>query len=325
MACVSSLLVEQRRGEWVEASHPIAAVLCDGSGAVLARAGDPCVTTWRSGAKPFQLEASLSLLPPEVAAALGPEELAVGAASHSGEAAHVTRVRQLLAHLGADEGALLCSGHWPVHEGSARELARVVDRPAAIHNNCSGKHTFMVGALRAQGWDADYRPADHPLQRHIRAMVDSRCGGGVLDAVVDGCGVPCFVAEIGAMAHAFAALAGATADGAGLLGRVGAAMLAHPELVSGSGRHDLAVVRGATEPVISKVGAEGLACMAFPARGLGLVVKALSGAEAARGPAVQAALDAWLPGVLPPEALEESHVLRNVVGLPVGRRAAVWG
>lgn len=323
MAC--TLVVEQRRGAWLEATHVVAAALCDADGAVLERAGDPCVTTWRSGAKPFQLEACLALLPPDAVAALSDEDLAVGAASHSGEEGHVARVRALLGRFGASEGELLCGGHWPMHEPSARALGRVADSPGAIHNNCSGKHSFMVAALRAQGLPPDYRDPAHALQRAIRARVDERCGGGVLDVVVDGCGVPCFVAEVGAMARAFAALAREAAGGSSGLGRVGRAMLAHPELVSGTGRHDLQVARGAAEPVISKVGAEGLACMAFPARGLGLGLKVTSGAEAARGPAVQAVLDRWLPGVLPPGPLEEAHVVRNVVGRAVGRREAIWG
>lgn len=320
---MARLHIEQRRGDQAECTHPVAAVLCRSDGSEVARIGPPTVTTWRSGAKPLQLEGSLSLLGAEVVASLEDADLAVGAASHSGEPAHVERVRGLLARLGGVEADLLCGAHWPVHEPSARELVRGGLEPAPIHNNCSGKHTFMVAALRAGGHAPDYRDPDHPVQRRIRDVVVARTGG-VQGWVVDGCGVPCFVAELAAMARAFACLAAATQGRDGLLGRIGAAMLAHPELVSGTGRHDLEVVRGATEPVISKVGAEGLACMAFPARGLGLVLKVQSGAEAARGPAVRAVLDAWLPGVLGAGALEESQTLRNVVGRVVGRRVAVW-
>lgn len=320
-----TLHIEQRRGDQVESTHTVAAALCRADGVPVERVGGALVTTWRSGAKPFQLEASLSLLDTPLALTLEDADLAVGAASHSAEPAHVERVQALLARLGVDEGELLCGAHWPAHEPSARALSRRGSEPTAIHNNCSGKHTFMVGALRARGHAADYRDPDHPVQQHILRTIDARTGGGIRGSVIDGCGVPCFVAEIGAMAMAFAQLAMATHAGHGLLGRIGRAMLAHPELVSGTGRHDLELVRGVTEPVISKVGAEGLACMAFPARGLGLVLKVASGAEAARGPAVRAVIDAWLPGVLADGTLAEAHVLRNVVGRDVGRRVAVWG
>ena len=59
----ANLSIEVMRGDFVEESHEVAACLCDASGYVRARIGSPHVTTWRSAAKPFQLEACLTMLP----------------------------------------------------------------------------------------------------------------------------------------------------------------------------------------------------------------------------------------------------------------------
>ena len=318
------LVVVQRRGGHLESVHPVSAVMCNEAGEIVRSTDRVAVTTWRSGAKPFQLEASLSMLDPSVVDQLEDEDLAVGAASHSGEPRHVARVESLLARFGASEGDLRCGAHWPVHEDSGRELVRQSREPTPIHNNCSGKHTFMVAALRANGHEHDYRLPEHPVQRVIRASVNARTGGAVVDVVVDGCGVPCFVLPISGMATAFARLAGAVADGDGLLGRIGGAMLRHPELVSGTGRHDLLLVNAATEPIISKVGAEALLCLALPRRRAGIAIKVLSGCNDARAVAVLAVLLRWVPGLVPKDALPEWGLLRNVVGRAVGEREAVW-
>ena len=57
------LSIVQKRGEAVESIHPISAILCNPSGEIVKQIGPPVVTTWRSAAKPFQLEATVGLLP----------------------------------------------------------------------------------------------------------------------------------------------------------------------------------------------------------------------------------------------------------------------
>ena len=52
------LTILRTRGAALESEHPISAVLCDPTGQVQQRIGEPMVTTWRSAAKPFQLESN---------------------------------------------------------------------------------------------------------------------------------------------------------------------------------------------------------------------------------------------------------------------------
>jgi L-asparaginase II len=299
--------IVQTRGSCIESRHPFHAVgVCDGE--VVFRWGDPgIVTTWRSAAKPFQLAASLEVLgDPPVAEA----ELAVGAASHSGEPMHVAVVRGLLERLGVPESGLRCGTHPPVHEPSARAILRAGDDFTDIHNNCSGKHTFMLAAALAQRWDADYRPPTHPLQQHILRRV-ARWAGETPTTALDGCGVPTFCLSLTGIARAWSQVA---AGDDTRLGEIGRAMAARPDLTSGTGRLDQAVVHLAREPMAVKIGAQGVFCLALPGRRLGLAIKVESGQSDALGAAVAAVLGRAAPGSWPEAAAWPFNEVRNVAG-----------
>ncbi len=316
------LVVEQLRGGLVETTHPIVAAVSDTSG-VRWSDGGGAACFWRSSSKPMQLLSSLEQLPADDVAALTDAELAIGAASHGATPAHVAVVTGLLARYGLAEAGLRCGAHWPSHEESARALTREGRGCGAIHNNCSGKHTFMLAAATARGWDPDYRPIAHPLQQ-INAARFEDWGQAKAGVAVDGCGVPTFHVPVEAMARAFARLASEMRAGS-LAGRIGWAMHREPDLVSTPGALDVALVRAAREPMTAKRGAEGLMCIALPERGLGIAVKCETGSGPALAVGVRAVLAEVAPGVLGPEAAWPWAVVDNVVGAVVGERRAVWG
>ncbi|MCB9611016.1 MAG: asparaginase [Sandaracinus sp.] len=305
--------VRQRRGPIVEAVHPFSAVVVQGD-AVAERFGSDVTTTYRSSAKPFQLAVSLEALgDPDVS----DEELAVGAASHSAEPAHLSLVAGLLERFDLDEAALRCGAHPPMHAPSAERILREGGRFTNLHNNCSGKHTFMRAACDAQGWAPDYRDPEHPLQRRVADAI-TEASGARGELATDGCGVPTFGLPLSAIARGWARIAEAMRDDDARLGRIGRAMARHPELTSGTGRLDLDVVRHVREPVAVKIGAQGLFCLAFPERGLGVALKVHSGSGDALPAATSAVLsrvmgDAW--GEPEGWALRD---VRNVVGRSVG-------
>ena len=310
--------IVQLRGSACEARHRIHAVRCRADGSVVERIGAPRITTWRSAAKPFQLEVSLGHL---ADVPLSDEDVAIGAASHSAQPHHTVRVQALLRRFGAAPDALRCGAHWPLHAPTARTVAA----PEPVHNNCSGKHAYMVAATRRLGAPPDYLPPDHPLQRAILARVQERTAGAVEGVVTDGCGVPCFVLSLDGMATAWAALADAvTADTPQPLARIGRAMARHPEMVSGEDRLDLRLARAARRPLITKVGAMGLICAALPDSGEGVALKVESGSDDARAVAIAAVLERWFPGLLDPTPLAEHAIVRNVAGRVVGEHRAVW-
>ncbi|MDX2014464.1 MAG: asparaginase, partial [Myxococcaceae bacterium] len=278
--------VVQTRGAIIEATHAFAVARVSVDGATSVEGAD-VATAFRSAAKPFQLAVSLEVLgDPAVNDAM----LAVGAASHSAEPMHLDVVRKILGQFGVSEGALKCGAHAPVHEPSAHAVLRAGGAFTDLHNNCSGKHAFMLAAAKHAGWDLDYRPAGHPLQARNRALLE-RLSGSVSTVAVDGCGVPTFSFPLSGIARAWSYVAAAMAEVESTrLGRIGWAMAKHPELTSGTGRLDLDVVRACPEPIAVKVGAMGLFCMALPRRKVALAVKVLSGVSEALPPAVRWAL-----------------------------------
>jgi L-asparaginase II len=112
----------------------------------------------------------------------------------------------------------------------------------------------------------------------VRALIEKLIGP-VGDPLVDGCGVPTYVAPLRALARGLLAIDG---------GVEAAAMRRHPFLVGGTGRFDTDLMTAAPE-VLIKSGAEGLACLSVA--GFGIATKTRDGAARARGPAVMAALE----------------------------------
>ena len=321
------MFVLQLRGGLPETTHEVAAVAVraqDGPRAAPTWAvGAPIGSTWRSAAKPLQLWASLEALgdPPDLDA----EDLAIGASSHSGQDLHLARVRGLLRRFDLSEALLQCGAEPPAHLPTAQALVRQGRPFLALHNDCSGKHAFMLAACRARGWSTEtYLSPEHPLHRRI-AQLGRDWSGEVPALAVDGCGLPTLWLPLVGMARVWARLAGSMASPAldPRLSAIGQAMAAWPELTSGDGRIDLAVHRRATEPFVGKIGARGVFCVALPARGLGVCIKVLDGDEDALAVAIEAVLDRVAPGLLAPAEDWPWSVLRNVVGRPVGRRLAV--
>ncbi len=308
--------IVQTRGPCTESVHPFSAVgVRDGQ--IVFRCGDEVSTTWRSAAKPFQLATSLQLLgDPELSEA----ELAIGASSHSAQPTHLEVVRAILTHFDIPEAGLRCGAHAPIHQASAEAILRAGGQFTDLHNNCSGKHAFMLAAALKRGWDPDYRPLSHPLQVRIRSFIET-CTGTLVEPALDGCGVPTFGLPLHGIARAWAVLANAIAAGPDAerddvrrLARIGTAMAVRPDLVSGDGRLDLVVVQHAREPMAVKIGAQGVFCLALPERRLGLAIKVHSGSSEALAAAVAYVLAQAAPGAWrPPEPWPLAEV-RNVVG-----------
>jgi L-asparaginase II len=299
-----------------EAVHRVHACAVDGQGRTLWQVGDDLLTTFRSAAKPFQLEVSWGRLPHALRAKLVAEDLALGAASHHGEPLHVAGLTRLLAKLEQTREYLYCGAHDPSALQAARDLYARGERPDVLHNNCAGKHTFMAAASAAQGEDEDYRPADHPLQLAIAANLARRSGYAALHSVTDGCGAPCFVLPLSAMARSYAALAQHTArDDAEVLGQIGRAFLSHPVLMSGSVAFD-GWLNG--QGVVAKIGAQGLLCAALPGEGIGIAIKIESGTDVARAVAAYGLLQQRYPGLLREALPGVFSEVRNVVGDHVG-------
>jgi L-asparaginase II len=326
------MIVRVTRGALTESEHEVAACVADAGGAVVFATGDVERPVFlRSSAKPFIAAAVVASGAAE-RFGFDDRELAVACASHNGEAFHVAAVRSMLAKAGLDESALRCGAHPPSYEPAADALARAGERPAAVHNNCSGKHAAILAMCAHLGFDlAGYRDPAHPAQRRILALCARLADttAGALPLAIDGCGIPVYAVSLRAAARSFARFArpaGEEPEDARALERVAAAMRAEPLYVAGTSRFDSALVAATGGRVLGKAGAEGVHGDAFAREGLGLVLKVADGARRAAAPAALAI--AGRLGLLARDEIERlaefaSPDVRNVNGMAVGRVEAV--
>jgi L-asparaginase II len=217
---------------------------------------------------------------------LPPDLLALACASHSGEEFHVAGVRRILAAAGLGEAALQTPPELPLDDDVREAVLRAGGERTPILANCSGKHAAMLATCVVNGWDtATYLAPDHPLQGVIAATFAELTGEPVAHVAVDGCGAPLLSASLTGLARAFRVLALAS-DGPEA--RVAHAMRRHPELVSGTRRDELALMR-ALPGAIGKAGAESCYAVALP-DGRSFALKCEDGAHRARPVLMAAAL-----------------------------------
>ncbi|HEX6991858.1 MAG TPA: asparaginase [Gemmatimonadales bacterium] len=321
---MNELLVEATRGGAVESVHPVSVAVTDADGRILADSRQPAlVSFWRSAAKPFQ---AMPLV--EDGAAdhfqFGDEELALACASHSSEPAHLAVVDRMLERIGLTEDALACGPHEPLDPRVARDVIRQGTRLTPRWSNCSGKHAGMLAVALHHGWPTSgYEKRGHPLQERIERTVAAWTGvaPGELLHAVDGCTVVCFGLPLTGMATAYARF-GARREPAAV--RLRQAMMAHPDLIAGTGRYCTELMSAFPGQIVAKVGAEGVYSAALPAQGVGITLKVEDGDSRAAPVALHAVLCQLLPvlgvDVAPLAALAERGTVptRNTRGEVTG-------
>jgi L-asparaginase II len=200
-----------------------------------------------------------------------------------------------------------------------------------LHHNCSGKHTGMLLLATALGEPmTGYLNTDHPVQRAITASVSHFTGVPPEKLVrgTDGCSAPNYAVPLPALATAFARLTLAEPDALYGQGpqRVAQAMCAHPEMVSGQGRNDLALARAGRGDWVCKVGADGVQAIASCSRGVALAAKVSDGNLKALMVAVVSVLEqlGWLDAEARAALAEFTPPpMKNAAGLEVGQMVPV--
>jgi len=271
-------LVATTRGGSVECVHYGSIAVVDAGGRLVAGCGDTTALQFtRSALKPLQ---ALPLVQDDGIGRLGfgSHELALMCASHNGEAVHVGIVRRMLARIDAGASDLQCGCHDPMYYAATSQRAPASSWGQEYHN-CSGKHTGFLAYCRLHRHPlSNYLDPDSPLQMRIRNTVQEFAGAAPLASGIDGCGAPNHALPLDRLATAYARIA--TADD-GALRALFYAMTRHPDLVSGTGRGDLALMRAGAargEPDwVAKVGAEGVQAIGIRSQGLGIAVRIADG------------------------------------------------
>ncbi|MFQ5865547.1 MAG: asparaginase [bacterium] len=282
---MSEIVARVIRNNLEESIHRGHIAVVNADGGLMASVGDPAYPTFiRSAAKPFQI---MPLLLDEAVQyyQFADQELAVMISSHNGEEIHINTVLRILEKIGLTEGHLKCGLHPPMHETTAAKLLTQNMELTPVYNNCSGKHSGMLALASYHGWRLEtYLQSHHPVQMQIKQKISLFSGLDEknIGVGVDGCSAPVFYLPIKNMALMYAKLAEGKIEPAK---RVFDLMSSHPEMIAGSDRFDTDLMKVMGDRMISKVGAEGIRCLAV--RGgppLGIAVKIEDGDKRASPP-----------------------------------------
>ena len=209
-------------------------------------------------------------------------DLAMMCASHNGEDMHVAQTQTMLEKTGLTYKALRCGCHVP-------GLFTLLDQapPAGLqfderHNNCSGKHAGFLAYCVQHGLSLDdYIDPAHPLQAAVRRDVARAVGMDANDFKMglDGCSAPNYALPLDRLAYGYARLASGARDAefGPSFAALSAAMTAHPDLVSGTKRNDLAFMQAGRGDWVSKVGADGVQVVGSTTRGEAFAIKVIDG------------------------------------------------
>lgn len=294
---MSEIILEYTRAGHVENIHRADVVAVNSRGDILKEAGNGRLPMfWRSAAKPFQALAFVKNGGLEKYG-LNDRELAFLVSSHSGEPFHVELVKGILAKLGLTTDALNCGAARPMSGRANVELIKRGERPQAVHNACSGKHSQILALCQMMGLPVeDYIKPDHPAQKVIfRHVAMASCmPEDKLEIGIDGCGVPVFYLPLDHMARAYARLGspdkGEWGEYEAAARTIRDAMAAHPDALAGTGRIDTEISRITGGRVIAKIGADAVYCMAVKDEDMGIAFKVEDGDYGAVNPAVMAVL-----------------------------------
>ncbi|WP_336631742.1 MULTISPECIES: asparaginase [unclassified Microbacterium] len=268
------LAVVERNG-FIESRHAGAAVVLDPDGAAILSLGDveaPILP--RSSLKPLQALGCLT-----AGAELEGEQLVLATASHAGTDRHVAVVREILGRAGLGEDDLGCPPAWPTDSATRDDLVREFGQPSRIRMTCSGKHAAMLLACTANGWDVgSYLDPAHPLQAHIREVIERLTGARPTTTAIDGCGAPVYAMSLTALARAMHRVGTSSERSPFALHRQAGALVRTvrelPWAIEGEGRPDTIAIERLG--VFTKFGAEGVMVMIAP-NGTTAVLKVLDG------------------------------------------------
>jgi L-asparaginase II len=325
-------LIELTRGGTLENQHWGAIAVVNTRGTVLAHAGDPYWLSFsRSTLKALQALPFMQAGGPEHFG-FSSEQVAMLCASHNGEEMHVAQAQTMLEKTGLNYRALKCGCHVPgifTHQERQPPPDFVFDER---HNNCSGKHAGFLAYCVQHGLSRDdYIDPQHPLQQAIRRDV-ARAVGLTPDDFkmgIDGCSAPNYAMPLAHLARGYARLASGARDSefGDSFANLSEAMTTHPELVSGTGRNDLALMLAGRGDWVSKIGADGVQVVGSKSRGEAFALKIIDANKPALFAATVEVLEqlGWMDdeqrAALKPW---RSQDIKNARGLLVGQRQAVF-
>jgi L-asparaginase II len=273
------IVAKEYRGEGVESVHYGSVAVVDKSGRLTHYVGDPEFFTFaRSSPKPFQM---MPLIESGAADHFGfsSKQLSIMCGSHIGTDHHREVVLANLEAAGNTPDDLKCGTHLPIYMMMSGEFPKHGEHMDPVRNNCSGKHSGFLALARFIGEDVSkYLDPDSRVQQMVLETI-SRVYEYPKEKIIisiDGCTAPNFGMPLIHTAVAFMKLAsarGGSEEESRVLARVKSVMTEYPEMFSGEGRFDLALMRAFPGNVVCKVGAEAHEGFGFADPAIGIAVK----------------------------------------------------
>jgi len=278
------------RGDREESVHYGSVAVVDQEGKLTHYLGDPEFFTFvRSSSKPFQL---IPLVASGAADKYGftPKQLSVMCGSHTGTDHHRATVAANLEAAGNSPENLKCGSHVPIYMTLKQEYPTEGEDHDPLRHNCSGKHSGFLALARYLNEDVEeYLNPESKVQQMVLERVAGMYGypKDKIEVGVDGCSAPNFGLPMKYTANAFRRLAmgeGQDKKESEVLVRIRDAMMEYPEMVSGEGRFDLALMQSFPGNVVCKVGAESIEGIGFKNEKIGIAVKIHDGNQRALYP-----------------------------------------
>ncbi len=267
------------RGKREESVHYGSIAVVDKHGHLTHYLGDPEFFSFvRSSSKPYQI---IPLIESGAADKYGftPKQLSIVCGSHVGSDHHREVVLKNLEAAGNTSDNLKCGTQVPIYMTMEGSFPMHHENEDPVRHNCSGKHSGFLALARFLGEDvADYLNPKSKTQQMVLDAVADMFGYPKEKILIsiDGCSAPNFGLPVIHTARAFVKLANAIGSSdkrVETLKRIKSAMTEFPEMFSGEGRFDLALMRSFPGNIVCKGGAEAIQGIGFSDPPMGIVVK----------------------------------------------------
>lgn len=188
-------------------------------------------------------------------------------------------VLSILDAIGCSAEDLQCGAHWPLGMQERQEFPHEGEETDPARHNCSGKHAGFLALAKFLGEDTkEYINPDSKTQKMVKQAVSDFCEYPIdkMPTGIDGCSAPNFPLPLQNVARAFMKLANLDTDDLLLraaITRIRDAIREYPEMVSGRGRLDQALMQSFPDNIVCKVGAESIEGIGLADPSVGIAVK----------------------------------------------------
>lgn len=276
---MSDILVKEYRGPLVENVHKGDIAIITKENEVESFCGNiEKVVYYRSTAKPLQV------LPVITSGAaehfkFNEKEIALMAASHSGEKMHTDILKDILTKIKLSIDDLKCGTHPPFDRKTRNYLRKNNKKITPAHHACSGKHASQLALAKYFNWDLkDYYKKEHPVQKLLLETISEVTNYPANKIVqgIDGCGVVVFGLPLKYIAYSyslmnnFETLPDKYSNAAKI---IVSAMKKYPKVVSGTNRFANKLNDAIKNDLLIKSGADGVFAFAFNEKGVAIKIE----------------------------------------------------